>query len=98
MGEVIFWGILVILAAFVLGVFLDTLMDPNDKSLLGAYIFVVGTLLFMVCVIGFTLANQKYFERKEYSATEYRLNEKIVTVEENDTVKVDTLYSFKKGK
>lgn len=96
MGNVILWGILVILTAFVLGVLFDTLMDSNDNFV--GVLFVIGTLLFMVCVIGFTLANQKYFERKEYSATEYRLNEKIVTVEENDTVKVDTLYSFKKGK
>lgn len=96
MGNVILWGILVILTAFVLGVLFDTLMDSNDNFV--GVLFVVGTHLFIVCVIGFTLANQKYFERKEYSATEYRLNEKIVTVEENDTVKVDILYSFKKRK
>lgn len=94
MGTVIFWGIVAILMAFVLGLFSDTLMDTNDKSVAGIVSLMIWTVLFMVCVIGFTLANQKYFEKKEYSATEYRINEKIVTVEENNVVKVDTLYSL----
>lgn len=96
MGNIIFWGIVIILLAFVLGVFFDTLMDINDKSVVGIVLFMITTVLFIICVIGFTLANQKYFERKEYSATEYHLNEKIVAVEENDTVKVDILYYFVK--
>lgn len=94
MGTVIFWGIVAILMAFVLGLFFDTLMDISDKSAVGIVLLMIGTVLFMICVIGFTLANQKYFEKKEYSATEYRINEKIVTVEENNVVKVDTLYSL----
>lgn len=96
MGIVIFWGIVAILMAFVLGLFFDTLMDINDKSVAGIISLMIWTVLFMVCVIGFTLANQKYFEKKEYSVTEYHLNKKIVTVDENNTVKVDTLYSFEK--
>lgn len=96
MGIVIFWGIVAILMAFVLGLFFDTLMDISDKSAVGIVLLMIGTVLFMVCVIGFTLANQKYFEKKEYSVTEYHLNKKIVTVDENNTVKVDTLYSFEK--
>lgn len=96
MGEVIFWGIVIILLAFALGVFVDTLMDTNDESVVALAFFVTGTFLLMLGVMGFTLANQKYFEKKEYSVTEYHLNKKIVTVDENNTVKVDTLYSFEK--
>lgn len=96
MGEVIFWGILVILTAFVLGTYSNMFIDSRDSSAMGLFLLVAGTLLLVICVICFTFVNQKYFEKKEYSATEYRLNEKIVTVDENDTVKVDTLYSFKK--
>lgn len=55
-----------------------------------------GTLLFVIGIAYFTHVNQEYFEKKEYSATEYQLNRKIITVDENDTVKVDTLYSFGK--
>ena len=98
MGEVIFWGILVILMAFVLGLYFEPLMDINDKSVVGIVLLIIWTLLFMVCVIGFTSANQKYFEKKEYSVTEYKLNEKIVTVEENNVAKVDTLYSLTRKK
>lgn len=98
MGNIVFWGIVIILLAFVLGVFFDTLMDTNDESGVALALFVIGTFLLMLGVMGFTLANQKYFEKKEYSVTEYHLNEKIVTVEENNTVKVDTLYSFEKRK
>lgn len=94
MGNVIFWGIVAILMAFVLGLFSDTLMDTNDKSVAGIVSLMIWIALFMACVIGFTLANQKYFEKKEYSVTEYHLNKKIVTVEENNVVKVDTLYSL----
>lgn len=96
MGTVIFWGTLVILTAFVLGLYSNMFIDSRDTSAMGLFLLVAGTLLLVICVICFTFANQKYFEKEEYSATEYRLNEKIITVNENDTVKVDTLYSFKK--
>lgn len=98
MGNIIFWGIVIIFLAFVLGLSFNTLMESNDKSVVGVALFVIGTFLLMLGVMGFTLANQKYFEKKEYSATEYHLNEKIVTVKENNAVKVDTLYSFEKRK
>ena len=98
MGNIIFWGIVIIFLAFVLGLSFNTLMESKDKSVVGVALFVIGTFLLMLGVMGFTLANQKYFEKKEYSATEYHLNEKIVTVKENNAVKVDTLYSFEKRK
>lgn len=71
-------------------------MDINGKSVVGIVLLMIWTVLFMVCVIEFTLANQEYLEKKEYSVTEYQLNRKIVTVDENNTVKVDTLYYFEK--
>lgn len=96
MSEVIFWGILVIITVFIIGAYLNILMDSNDSSLMGLSLLAFSTLLFVAAVTGFTFANQKYFEKKEYSATEYHLNKKIITVNENDIVKVDTLYSFEK--
>lgn len=96
MSEVIFWGILVILMALVIGAFSDMLIDSSDISVMGLLPLGFGTVLFVIGVACFTFANQKYFEKKEYSTTEYHLNRKIITVDENDTVKVDTLYSFEK--
>ena len=98
MGFVIFWGILAILIAFILGAFTNMFIDSSDRSATELFSLVVGTLLFVICVTCFAFANKKYFEKKEYSATEYRLNEKIVTVEENNIVKTDTLYSLEKRK
>lgn len=94
MGIVIFWGILVILIAFILVVFLNILVDTSDTSAEGLFSLVIGILLFVICGICFIYATRKYSEKKEYSATEYRLDEKIVTVEENNVVKVDMLYSL----
>lgn len=33
---------------------------------------------------------------KKYSATEYNINKKIITTEENNALKIDTLYYFTK--
>lgn len=96
MAEVIFWGILIIIIVFIIGAYSNMLMDSNDSSLSGLFLLMCITLLFVIGVTCFTFANQKYFEKKEYSVTEYHLNKKIITVDENDTVKVDTLYSFEK--
>ena len=96
MGEVIFWGILIIIIAFIIGAYSNMLMDSNDSSSMGPFLLMCTTILFVISVTCFTFANQKYFEKKEYSVTDYHLNKKIITVDENDTVKVDTLYSFEK--
>lgn len=90
MGEVIFWGILVILITLVIGSSANMLID----SMMGVFLLVIGIQLFMISVACFAYANQKYFEKKEYSVTEYQLNRKIITVDENNTVKVDTVFSL----
>lgn len=96
MSEVIFWGILVIIIVLIVGAYSNMLIDSNDSSLMGLFLLICTTLLFVISVTCFIFANQKYFEKKEYSVTEYHLNKEIITVDENDTVKVDTLYSFEK--
>ena len=78
MGEVISWGMAVILTAFVLGLYSDMFIDSRDRSAMGIFLLVAGTLLLVVCVVCFTFVNQKYFEKEEYSATEYYLNRKII--------------------
>lgn len=94
MGEVIFWGILVILITLVIGSSANMLIDSSGTSMMGVFLLVMATLLFVITVVCFTHANQEYFEKKEYSVTEYQLNRKIITVDENDTVKVDTVFSL----
>lgn len=98
MGIVIFWGILVILIAFIMGAILNMLIDSSDTLAEGLFPLAIGTLLFVICGTGFIFTNQKYFEKKECSTTEYRLNRSIITVNKNNTVKVDTLYSLEKRK
>lgn len=98
MGIVIFWGILVILIAFIMGAILNMLIDSSDTLAEGLFPLAIGTLLFAICGTGFIFTNQKCFEKKEYSTTEYRLNRSIITVNKNNTVKVDTLYSLEKRK
>ena len=78
MGEVIFWGILVILITLVIGSSANMLIDSSDTSMMGVFLLVMGTLLFVITVACFMHANQEYFEKKEYSAAEYQLNRKII--------------------
>lgn len=41
-------------------------------------------------------ANHRYYEQKKYPATEYNINKQIIISDENDVLKVDTLYYFTK--
>lgn len=98
MEYVIFWAMLTILIAFILGATFKEVLGSEISSTAGSVILSFGTFLFVLCIMGFIYYNQDYFEKKKYSTAEYCLNERIVTVEENNAVKVDTLYSFEKWK
>lgn len=56
-------------------------------------LFVLGTAL----SIFFLSANaiHVYYAKKEYSSTKYELKKKIIRIEEDNTVKLDTVYTFK---
>ena len=44
--------------------------------------------------ISVTYSYVKNVENKEYSSTEYNLKKKVITTEEDNTVKLDTIYIF----
>ena len=54
------------------------------------------TVLGLLLSIGLsTSAIQKYYEKKEWSSVKYNLKQKVITIEENNIVKLDTVYTFK---
>ena len=44
--------------------------------------------------ISATCSYVENIETKEYSSTKYSLKKKVVTIEEDSTVKLDTIYTF----
>ena len=44
--------------------------------------------------ISATYSYVKNVENKEYSSTKYNLKKKVITTEEDNTVKLDTIYTF----
>ena len=50
---------------------------------------------FFALTLGLSIAAiQEYYEKKEYSSTKYELKKKVITIEEDNTIKLDTVYTF----
>lgn len=87
MGTIILFVCLSILLTFLLGA---AMAGDDDNEL-----WVIINLFFLGVCIGLSIvAIQQYYEKKEYSSTEYNLNKKVITIEEDNTIKLDTLYKF----
>lgn len=87
MGTIILFVCLSILLTFLLGA---AMAGDDDNEL-----WVIINLFFLGVCIGCSIAAiQEYYEKKEYSSTEYNLNKKVITIEEDNTIKLDTLYKF----
>ena len=66
--------------------------DSSDNDNVFAFVFVMFLLIVSVGLsIGVTYV---YVENKEYSSTKYNLKKKVITTEEDNTVKLDTIYTF----
>ena len=66
--------------------------SDNDSNVLA---FVVAMFLLIVSVGLPISAIYSYVEKtKEYSSTKYSLKKKVITIEEDSTVKLDTIYTF----
>lgn len=98
MGYIILYLTLSLLLAFAMGWLSDiAITADSDEACIAAVVVTLLCIFFLTLDVTFLSGSaQEYFEKKEYSVTRYQLNRKIITVDENDTVKVDTLYSFKK--
>ena len=65
--------------------------SDNDNDVLA---FVV-TMFFLIVSVSLPIgATYLYVENKEYSSTKYNLKKKVITTEEDNTVKLDTIYTF----
>ena len=95
MGLIILLTFIAVLVAFATGIIVAVFdSSDNDNDVLA---FVVSIVLLIVSVslpIGATYSYVENVETKEYSSTEYSLKKKVITIEEDSTVKLDTIYTF----
>ena len=92
MGLIILFTVIAVLVAFATGriVAVGNSSD-NDNNVFAS---VVG-ILFLIVSVGLSIGMTcTYVENKKYSSTEYSLKKKVVTIEEDSTVKLDTIYTF----
>ena len=92
MGLIILFTVISIIIAFVSGIAIAVAdSSDNDNAVIT---FVVG-MLFLIVSIGLSIGvTYKYVENKEYSSTKYNLKKKVITTKEDNTVKLDTIYTF----
>lgn len=93
MGLIILFTVIAVLVAFATGRIVAVFdSSDNDNDVLA---FVVSIVLLIVSVGLPISATYSYVEKtKEYSSTKYSLKKKVITIEEDSTVKLDTIYTF----
>lgn len=92
MGLIILFTVISIIIAFVSGIAI-AVADSSDNDNV-VFTFVVA-MFFLIVSIGLSIGvTYKYVENKEYSSTKYNLKKKVITTEEDNTVKLDTIYTF----
>ena len=95
MGLIILFTVIAVLVAFATGIMVAVHdSSDNDNDVLA---FVVSIVLLIVSVglpISATCSYVENVETKEYSSTKYSLKKKVITIEEDSTVKLDTIYTF----
>ena len=96
MGLIILFTFIAVSVAFVTGRMVAVHdSSDNDNDVLTFVVVVMFFLLVSVSLpISATYSYAKNVETKEYSSTEYSLKKKVVTIEEDSTVKLDTIYTF----
>lgn len=92
MGLIILLTAISIIIAFSAGIIVAVgNSSDNDNNV---FAFVVG-IVFLIVSIGLSVGlTYEYVENKEYSSTKYNLKKKVITIEEDNTVKLDTIYTF----
>lgn len=93
MGAIIVFVCLSILLIFVSGLIFSEIRnscDDNDAVLCGLFIFGIALSIFLSAN-----AIHGYYMKKEYPSTKYELKKKVIRIEEDNTVKLDTIYTFK---
>jgi hypothetical protein len=63
----------------------------DDTDIVWCVAFILGLIL----NVGLSIAAiQVYYEKKEYLPTKYELKKKVIHIEEDNTIKLDTVYKF----
>lgn len=95
MGLIILFTFIAVIIAFVSGIIVAvTDSSDNDNDVL-AFVVVMFFLIVSVSLpISATCSYVENVETKEYSSTKYNLKKKVITIEEDNTVKLDTIYTF----
>lgn len=92
MGLIILSAVISITIAFLSGIAI-AVADSSDNDN-AVFTFVVA-MFFLIVSIGLSIGmTYEYVENKEYSSTKYNLKKKVITIEEDNTVKLDTIYTF----
>lgn len=96
MGIIILFVCASIALAFLSGMLCMIMSDScvyDDSTTLWFTLTILGLLL----SIGVsTSVIQKYYEKKEWSSVKYNLKKKVITIEEDNTIALDTVYTFKR--
>lgn len=93
MGSISLCTFIAVTVAFVTGIIVAA-SDSSDNDVL-AFVVVMFFLIVSVSLpISATCSYVENVETKEYSSTKYSLKKKVITIEEDSTVKLDTIYTF----
>lgn len=96
MGYIILYLTLSLLLAFAMGWLSDiAITADSDEARIAAVVVTLLCIFFLTLDVTFLSGSaQEYYETKEYSVTEYNFNRKIITFEEDNVAKVDTVFSL----
>lgn len=95
MGLIILFTVIAVLVAFATGRIVAAFDSSDSDNDALAFVVVVFFLIVSVSLpISATCSYVENVETKEYSSTKYSLKKKVVTIEEDSTVKLDTIYTF----
>ena len=93
MGAIILFGCISIALVFLSGMLFVTINDSPDEDF--GSLLIMAVFGFVISVSFFIGAIYEYYQNKEYPSTKYELKKKVITIEGNNTVKIDTVYTFK---
>lgn len=95
MWLIILFTVIAVLVAFVTGRMAAVYDSSDNYNDVLAFVIVMFFLIVSVSLpISATCSYVKNVETKEYSSTKYSLKKKVITIEEDNTVKLDTIYTF----
>lgn len=77
---------------FLAGIMFAVIHDSDNEE--HPFCTILATLWIILSIVLTIGATHEYTENKEYSSVKYELKKKVITIEEDNTVKMDTIYTF----